>query len=184
MMTDQDIKSRISNLESALSDMIGLVVEYHKDIGGCDHDVGICLCGERAVVETAISVLENRPPLNICDDIVHDDNRDPWKDFTPPSGTTKEIMDGADDIKSQVAKGMAIFGCTNEPAMRWIKCSERLPEKNRPQEPLIVIVKNNKSDEYMNYLADFDGGRFFSLSGKDISMSVVAWLCGVPEYHP
>ena len=179
-------KEYIAKLESALSSLINIIQEYHVAVGGCDHDTNICLCGERAELETAISLMEYHPSkesgMIILDDLVHE--ADPWNGFIQPSGTTNEIMNAADSIRKKVEQDRAVLGYEHEPEIRWIPCSERLPDKNSPQEPLIVIVKNKDGNEYMRYPADFDGGRFVSLSGNDISSYVVAWLCGIPEYHP
>lgn len=45
-------------LVEACKELIELIREYHKDIGGCDHDVGICLCGEYAILNNAQEIID------------------------------------------------------------------------------------------------------------------------------
>lgn len=47
------IKKRAPQALSALCEALDLLKEYVKESGGCDHSVGICLCGEYAVIESA-----------------------------------------------------------------------------------------------------------------------------------
>lgn len=53
----QTLRERNEKLTTALRDMIDLAAEYLKDIGGCDHDVNICVCHDERRLSAAHDLL-------------------------------------------------------------------------------------------------------------------------------
>ena len=53
-----------------LGDALELLREFIEDCGGCDHSVGVCICGERELLNEATAALQS---LVSCDR----DKRDP-----------------------------------------------------------------------------------------------------------
>lgn len=47
----------LPSIESALADMIALAKDYARDVGDCDHTVGICVCSDRRRIEAAEKAL-------------------------------------------------------------------------------------------------------------------------------
>jgi hypothetical protein len=47
-----------SDLLACLSDLVEIVKSYHEDAGTCDHEVGVCFCGEYSVLENADRLLK------------------------------------------------------------------------------------------------------------------------------
>jgi hypothetical protein len=46
-----------AELLKSLAKLVAIVEFYHSEEGGCDHSVGICLCGEIADLEEAKELL-------------------------------------------------------------------------------------------------------------------------------
>jgi hypothetical protein len=47
------------NLKRTMSELVDIIKQYHKDVGPCDHEVGICLCGEYSVLDDALKLLKS-----------------------------------------------------------------------------------------------------------------------------
>ena len=58
----QGTREEYDELRKAMQPAIALLREYVESVGGCDHDVGICICDDKRVLEDAeriIGVLPN-----------------------------------------------------------------------------------------------------------------------------
>lgn len=53
-------------LRQSLKECRDLVARYVKDLGGCDHSVGICACADYAVIERADEALKQSEGSCIC----------------------------------------------------------------------------------------------------------------------
>ena len=49
----QGAREEYGELQDAMKPAIALLREYIESVGGCDHEAGICICGEKRVLEDA-----------------------------------------------------------------------------------------------------------------------------------
>jgi hypothetical protein len=57
-------QARIEQLETAAKPSLELLKEYFKEIGGCDHSVGLCMCEDIRVADRLQEALETPSDLS------------------------------------------------------------------------------------------------------------------------
>lgn len=53
----QGAREEYGELQEALKPAIALLREYVESVGGCDNDVGICICGDNEILEDAERII-------------------------------------------------------------------------------------------------------------------------------
>lgn len=91
--------------------MIDGFIEMVKDTGGCDHSVGICACGEEAIVQELLLLKDGKATCTICGGEGHTWDADKYE-----AARVQAAKEGYDASEGEGA--VPCFGCDGKGIVR------------------------------------------------------------------